>query len=151
MHPLSLQICVWGRTDNLSLLSSRCPEEFRSIRIPSGFELPRTGKSIPCYPLRNSLFGFARIEQKIARTPMNTGENRLGTPSQSKNSLYFSLLSGICRWRAVRTRLHPPPLSPIRSVIYQEDSNSWYPFGQIRENSAPKGTREKFSLPHVAC
>src|SRR5260221_9571641 len=42
----------------------------------------------------------------------------------SKNSLLNSLLAGNLRWRLVRSRLHPPPRSPMRTVVSRSLTNS---------------------------
>jgi hypothetical protein len=54
-----------------------------------------SGKSIPCYPIRNSLFGFSRIGQKLAKMRHKHWREPKAMPFQWRNSLYFSLLTGI--------------------------------------------------------
>src|SRR5258708_31423923 len=42
----------------------------------------------------------------------------------SKNSLLNSLLAGNLRWRPVRSKLHPPPRSPMRTDVSRSLRNS---------------------------
>ena len=74
---------------------------------------------------------------------MNTGENRLETPLQSKNSLYFPLLTGIWPQRAGS---HWTASTAIKSSLFNNLPRYIRTVcafsAKSARNSAPKGTRE---------
>jgi hypothetical protein len=117
-----------ARNKIYSTIDPRSAPKSTRTSVTQGWDLPR--RKIPCsldkFPARAEKFPAPLSREFAYKRLMLLAFWMRESPSEalfSKNSLLNSLPAGNLTWRLVRSGLHPPPRSPMRTDVSRSPTN----------------------------